>query len=71
MHTLTLPSTNEKERLILVHIFVLERNSLINSDTSEGVVIVEYAIWSGLYRIYDIYLYNIYNLLVYNKYIRA
>ena len=32
---------------------------------------VEYAIWSGHYRIYDIYLYNIYNLLVYNKYIRA
>ena len=29
---------------------------------------VEYAIWSGLYRIYDTYLYNIYNLLVYNKY---
>ena len=28
---------------------------------------VEYAIWSGLYRIYDTYLYNIYNL-VYNKY---
>ena len=29
---------------------------------------VEYAIWSGLYRIYDTYLYNIYNFLVYNKY---
>ena len=29
---------------------------------------VEYAIWSGLYRIYDTYLYNIYNLLVDNKY---